>query len=262
MCIEKHEIVRVEQLIVHRGSFLLDRISFSVGPGEVVAILGRTGAGKTLMLETMAGFCRPDGGAVFYRGIPVHQIPLSSRNIGYLYQDLSLFPNMTAGDNIGYCLKLQHRPRAEIRARVREMANLFGIEHVLEQYPGTLSGGEQQRVALARALMLRVPLLLLDEPFSALDPVTRKDLCALVKQICRKFRCAVVLVTHDFQEAVSLADRVGVLLNGTLRGMVPAVELFTAQWDEETRRFLGLEFQVKENEYDGGEILRHTEGAV
>ena len=262
MCYNVNTLLQIDRVSVRRGNFLLDQISFSVSAGEAVAILGRTGAGKTLLMETIAGFCRPDQGAVLLRGKPVHQIPVFRRNIGYLYQDLSLFPHMTAGANIGYCLQIQHRPRAEIRDRVREMAERFGIGHILQQYPGTLSGGEQQRVALARALMLQVPLLLLDEPFSALDPVTRTELYTLVRKICREFQCAVVLVTHDFQEATRLADRVGVLLDGRLRGIVPAQELFCAGWDPEARHFLGLEHQAKENEHDSGGILHHTQNQL
>ena len=147
---------------------------------------------------------------------------------------------MTAGDNIGYSLKLKHRPKAEIRRQVEFMAQRFGIAHRLNQYPGTLSGGEQQRVALARALMTRVSLLLLDEPFSALDPVTKRELYQLIREIRDEFRCAILFVTHDFEEAVQLADRIGILIDGKLRGIVPAQELFTAQWDEDARKFLGI----------------------
>ncbi len=240
------QVLRLENVTVRRGNFLLNQISFSVRAGEIVAILGRTGAGKTLLLETIAGFSRPEAGQVFCRGTDVHQTPLHRRNIGYLYQDFSLFPHMTAAANIGYGLKLRRLPREVIRARVEEMAGRFGICRILEQYPGTLSGGEQQRVALARALMLQTPLLLLDEPFSALDPVTREGLYRLLREVCGEFQCAVVLVTHDFREAAALSHRVGVLLEGSLRGIVPADSLFDAPWDEETRRFLGLEPVKKE----------------
>ena len=234
------EILRLEHVTLRRGSFLLNQISLSVRAGEIAAILGPTGAGKTLLLETIAGFARPEAGRVLCRGADVHRTPLCRRNIGYLYQDLSLFPHMTAAANMGYGLRLRRLPRQEIRKQVEAMADRFGLRAVLDQYPGTLSGGEQQRVALARALMVRTPLLLLDEPFSALDPVTKAGLHRLLREVCGEFQCAVVLVTHDFQEAVSLAGRVGVLLGGTLRGIVPAGALFDAPWDEEARRFLGL----------------------
>ncbi len=240
------EILRLEDVTLRRGSFLLNQIRFSVRAGEIVAILGRTGAGKTLLLETIAGFCRPEAGRVLCRGTNICRIPLHQRNIGYLYQDFSLFPHMIAAANLGYGLKLRRVPKGEIQKRVETMADRFGIRSILDQYPGTLSGGEQQRVALARALMVRTPLLLLDEPFSALDPATKEGLYRLLREICQEFQCAVVLVTHDFREAAALSHRVGVLLGGTLRGVVPAQELFDAPWDEETRCFLGLEAPEKE----------------
>lgn len=243
---QQDEVLRLENVSVRRGTFSLNQISFSVSAGEIVAILGRTGAGKTLLLETAAGFCRPEAGRVLCLGEDVHKTPVHRRNIGYLYQDLSLFPHMTAAANIGYGLALRRLPREEIRTRVEEIAQRFGILRILNQYPGTLSGGEQQRVALARALMVQTPLLLLDEPFSALDPVTREELCCLVRDVCQEFQCAVVLVTHDFREATTLAHRIGVLLDGRLRGIVPAVELFRADWDDEARSFLGLKPNTRE----------------
>ena len=245
MCKECEQVLRLDRVCVRRGGFHLDEISFSVRAGEILALLGRTGAGKTLLLETIAGFCRPESGRVLCLGADVHSTPVHRRGIGYLYQDLSLFPHMTAAANIGYGLRLRRVPREEIRRRVEEIAGRFGIRHILDQYPGTLSGGEQQRVALARALMLRVPLLLLDEPYSALDPVTRASLHRLIREVCGEFSCAVVLVTHDFREAEALAHRVGVLLDGSLRGIVPAGELFRAPWDAETRAFLGLDSELK-----------------
>lgn len=235
-----NDIIRIENVSVRRGKFLLDSVNFSVREQEIMAILGKTGSGKTLLLETIAGFNKPQSGAVMYHGEPIHQIPLWHRNIGYLYQDYSLFPHMTAAANIGYSLKLQHMSNAEIRTRVGEIAERFGITNILEQYPGTLSGGEQQRVALARALITQVPLLLLDEPFSALDPVTKDGLYLTLQNVCRDFRCAVLFVTHDFAEATCLADRVGVLLNGHLRGIVPANELYTTMWDNDVKQFLGI----------------------
>ena len=240
-----NDVIRIEDLSVRRGRFLLDSVSFSVGEQEIVAILGRTGSGKTLLLETIAGFNRPCSGGVICHGRPIHEIPVWERNIGYLYQDYSLFPHMTAAANIGYGLKLRHCPKREIEAKVVEMAERFGIREVLNQYPGTLSGGEQQRVALARALMTQVPLLLLDEPFSALDPVTKNGLYQMLREVCRDFQCAVLFVTHDFSEATQLADRVGVLLDGRLRGMAAAEELFTAPWDDDVKQFLGITKEVQ-----------------
>lgn len=236
-----NELLKVHNLTLRRGNFQLEDVSLSIGEQEIVALIGKTGAGKTVLLETIAGFHRPDRGGVRYQGREISSIPIEARNIGYLYQDYSLFPHMTAENNIGYCLRIRGCPQKEIRESVREMAERFGITGILNQYPGTLSGGEQQRVALARALMMRPQLLILDEPFSALDPVTKRRLYGMIQEIRAQFRCAVLFVTHDFQEAQSLADRVGVLVGGRLQGIVESGALFTANWNEETRDFLGLE---------------------
>ena len=233
-------ILSFQDLIVHRGDFMLDHVSFDVREDEIFAMIGKTGAGKSVLLEAAAGFFAPENGCVRYNGQIVHQIPLHQRNIGYLYQDYSLFPHMTAEENIGYSLKMKRMPKDRIRRQVVEMAEKFEICSVLDQYPGTLSGGEQQRVALARALMMRPKLLLLDEPFSALDPVTKRSLYRMLQDIRREFGCAILFVTHDFAEAEQLADRIGVLIEGKLRGIVKSGELFSSNWDSDVRRFLGI----------------------
>ncbi len=233
-------VLELRNLTLHRGDFLLDHVSFSVEEKEIFAIIGKTGAGKTLLLEVSSGLCKEDGGQVLYRGTPIRDIQVHRRNIGYLYQDYGLFPHMNARENIGFSLRMQHVPAKERQRRVEEMAERFGIREVLEQYPATLSGGEQQRVALARALMMRPPLLFLDEPFSALDPVTRQDFYRMIHEVREDFGCAILFVTHDFSEAQQLADRIGVLIDGRLRGVVEAQSLFTASWEPEVCRFLGI----------------------
>lgn len=217
------DVLRLCRLTVRRGNFVLRDISLSVKAGEILAIIGKTGAGKTLLLESASGLCRPDSGMVLYGGQDICSTPLHQRNIGYLYQEYSLFPHMTAAENIGYGLKLRRTPKAEIRRQVSTLAERFGIGSILSQYPGTLSGGEQQRVALARALILRPRLLLLE--------------------VRRDFGCAVVFVTHDFEEATALADRIGVLIGGQLEGIVPSDRLYTSSWPESVRAFLGLNMQ-------------------
>ena len=134
---------------------------------------------------------------------------------------------------------------SQISGQVEEIASRFGITQVLGQYPGTLSGGEGQRVALARALITRPPLLLLDEHFSALDPVTKQGFYRMLREIQQDFGCAVVFVTHDFVEAVALADRIGVLLDGRLCGIVPSHRLYTEDWSPEVQAFLGMGMEEK-----------------
>ncbi len=246
-------VIEAEELTLRRGRFLMDRVSLRVAPREIFAVIGKTGAGKTLLLESMAGFHRPDGGRVLYGGVPVYRIPVERRNIGYLYQDYCLFPHMTARQNIAYGLKLRRAGREETARRVEELARRFDIARVLDQYPATLSGGEQQRVALARALITQPGLLLLDEPFSALDPVTKQGLYGMLLDIRESFGCSIVFVTHNFREA-AVAHRIGVLLDGRLRGTVLGSELMTAPWDGEVRAFLGLPEQMSGKKDDAGEV--------
>ncbi|MEG2418243.1 MAG: ATP-binding cassette domain-containing protein, partial [Eubacterium sp.] len=241
----KEPLVDVRGLNLSRGDFFLKDIHFTIHAGEILAIIGKTGAGKTMLLETIVGFTTPSSGEVRYGGIEIQQIPLYARNIGYLYQDYSLFPHLTAEANIGYGLKMKGLSKKEIGKGIEEIANRFGITHVLGQYPGTLSGGEGQRVALARALITRPSLLLLDEPFSALDPVTKQGFYRMLREIQQDFGCAVVFVTHDFIEAAALADRIGVLLGGRLCGIVPSHRLYTEDWSPEVQAFLGMGMEEK-----------------
>ena len=193
-----------------------------------------------MLLETAAGFHTPERGEVFLHGQELQSLPIYRRNIGYLYQDYSLFPHMTARANIAFGLRMRGCGREEIRRRVEETAEEFGIGSLLDLYPGTLSGGEQQRVALARALVTKPPLLLLDEPFSALDPMTGKSMQEMLLRVREEHDCAVLFVTHNFEEAEHLADRIGILAEGRLRGVVRQSELYTADWEPEIKHFLGI----------------------
>jgi len=232
--------VEVQAISLHKGSFTLQNIDFAIHPHEVMAIIGQTGAGKTMLLELLAGFQQPDDGAVVLKGKNIKKIALHERNIGYLYQDYCLFPHLTVAENIAYGLQMKKIGTDLCRQRVQEVAEQFGIRHLLTAYPATLSGGEQQRTALARALITQPALLLLDEPFSALDPVTKESMYAMMRRIQKHYHCAIVFVTHDFHEAEELANRVGILLEGRLQAIVPAKSLFSHDWNEETKRFLGI----------------------
>lgn len=234
-------IIEIDHLKIKRGSFTLEELSFAIGRHEILAIIGKTGAGKTLLLEAMTGFNRPKSGGVRFQGNNILDIPINERNIGYLYQDYSLFPHMNAYQNIAYSLKMKRMAKAEIEKQVSEIAEKFKISHILKQYPDTLSGGEKQRVALARALVMEPPLLILDEPFSALDPVSKLDFYEMIKNIRDQFGCAIVFVTHDFGEAIRLADRIGILIGGRFKGIVKSCDLFRHDWDRETLDFLGIE---------------------
>ena len=171
--------------------------------------------------------------------------------LGLVYQDYSLFPHMKVKDNISYGLKMHGFSRQEREARAMELMELLSITHIKEQYPGTLSGGESQRTALARALALNPQVLLLDEPFSALDPSTRQSLYRELRNIHAHFHCTIIFVTHDFSEARTLADRAAILLEGKLMAVTPAGALETGYFTPEVNAFLGRGGQEEQSPRTG-----------
>ena len=163
------ETLEIRDFSVQRGSFTLGPLSCTIRKNEIFAILGYTGSGKTILLESLCGLFPGDSGGIYYDGVEVSQIPVGKRGLGIVTQDHCLFPHMRVEDNIGYGLRCHHVPKAQRQQKVERMLDLLNIRHVRRQYPDTLSGGERQRAALARALILEPELLILDEPFSALD---------------------------------------------------------------------------------------------
>ena len=236
----KAGLIEVRDLRVSRGEFTLTVDELAIKPGEVFAILGSTGSGKTVLMEAIAGAFCVDEGVILLDGKNVDALPIQQRHLGILYQDYALFPHMSVYDNVAYGLKRAKMPRAEIEERVTAMLDLFGIRHIADRYPGVISGGESQRTAMARALVLDPEILILDEPFSALDPTTKQQMYSMLRDVHARFDCTIVFVTHDFNEAQTLADRVGIILDGRLRTVVPASDLFTDEHAEEVRRFLGM----------------------
>ena len=221
-----------KKITLRRGIFLLKDISFSVEQGEIFAVLGKTGAGKSLLLECAAGACTPDQGAVLIQGIHASKLPIEKRGLGLVYQDYSLFSHMSVADNIGYGLTIRGLPKETIRLRVKELGEMMGISKLLDRAPATLSGGEKQRTALARALAVHPKLLLMDEPFSALDPGTRASLCKETALLPARFGCSILLVTHDFREAQLLAQRVGIMADGRLLSVRNADRLYEPDGSE------------------------------
>lgn len=232
--------IKVENLEVTRGEFTLRVDELSIAAGEVFAILGSTGSGKTVLMESIAGAYPIESGRILLDGKDIEGLPIQQRHLGILYQDYALFPHMTVHDNIAYGLKRQRASRDEIERRVSAMLELFGIEHIAGRHPGVISGGESQRTALARALVLEPEILILDEPFSALDPTTKRMMYDMLRDVHARFGCTIVFVTHDFHEAQTLADRVGIILNGRLRCVTDIANLFGDVHDEEVKRFLGM----------------------
>lgn len=231
--------IRIDRLLVTRGSFTLRVDELTVRPREIFAILGETGAGKTVLLEAIAGAYPVDEGAIELDGKNIETLPVRQRHLGIVYQDYALFPHMSVAENIGYGLKMNDVPADEAARRIERQLSLFGIERIADRFPGIISGGESQRCALARALVMEPEILLLDEPFSAVDPATKERLYQTIRDIHRAFDCTIVFVSHDFNEAATLADRVGIVLGGKLRAIARSNELFTKKFDEDVMRFLG-----------------------
>jgi molybdate transport system ATP-binding protein len=232
--------VQVRDLWVDLGEFHLQGVALDVAPGEYMVVLGPTGAGKTVLLETIAGLYSPRQGQVLMEGRDVTTVPPERRGIGFVYQDYVLFPHLSVADNIGFGLKLRRQPRALIQQRVSDMARLLSIDHLLHRDPNTLSGGEQQRAVLARALVVEPRLLLLDEPLSALDPATREDLQRELARLHRALGTTTIHVTHDFEEAVALGDRIAVLNAGRIVQVGSPEAIFRKPASEFVARFVGV----------------------
>src|SRR4051794_34767906 len=198
------------------AAFAVDNVTLDIKAGELIALLGPSGCGKTTLLRIIAGFIQQSEGHVVIGENRVDELPPNRREVGIVFQNYALFPHMSVADNIAYGLAARGVPAAEQKSRVAEMLALIKLDHIASRYPKQLSGGQQQRVALARALAVRPSILLLDEPFAALDKNLRLDMQIEVKRIQRLSGTTTILVTHDQEEALSLADRIAVLNQGRL----------------------------------------------
>lgn len=201
-------MIRLEAIAWRAGAFHMRGIDLEVPSRTYGVLMGPTGCGKTTLLEILCGLRRPLAGRVWVDEREVSQLPPRERGIGYLPQDIALFPNLRVDRQIGFALRLRGRPEAEIQARVRQLADELGVAHLLDRLPDKLSGGEKQRVALGRALAAEPKVLLLDEPLSALDEARRGELTALLRRVQRDHAVTVLHVTHSKAEAEALADRV------------------------------------------------------
>lgn len=197
-----------------------------VQAGEFVTLLGPSGCGKTTLLNLVAGFLQSDGGEILLGGEPVTDLPVWRRNIGMVFQSYALFPHMTVAENVGYGLRARRLARAEVQARVAEALRLVQLSHLGDRRPRQLSGGQQQRAALARALVIRPRILLLDEPFSALDRSLRASMQIEVREIQRQAGLATLFVTHDQGEALSMSDRIAVMSGGMIQQVGTPLEIY------------------------------------
>ncbi|MGX9365971.1 ATP-binding cassette domain-containing protein [Desulfoplanes sp. PS50] len=231
--------LHVQDISIRLGIFHLNRVSMELEKDEYVAVIGPTGAGKTILLECIIGFYRPETGGIFLEGRDITNERPEKRRIGIVYQDYALLPNLTVFANIAYGLKKYIKDGVLVREKVEHMAKSLHISHILERHPETLSGGEQQRVALARSLVVEPKLLLMDEPFSALDPRTRREIRSMLKEIIARTGTSVIHITHDLDDAWSLADKVAFFSDGCLQQFGTLEEVFHRPATPQIADFVG-----------------------
>jgi putative spermidine/putrescine transport system ATP-binding protein len=217
----------------------LDGLSLDIAPGELVALLGPSGCGKTTALRILAGFESADSGTVSVDGTEVSRVPAAKRDMGMVFQSYSLFPNMTALDNVGFGLRMRKLRGAGRNRRAGELLDLVGLTDQARKYPHQMSGGQQQRVALARALAIEPRVLLLDEPLSALDAKVRLQLREQIRSLQQRLGTTTLFVTHDQEEALSMADRVGVMKDGRLEQVAAPGELYAEPATAFVAEFVG-----------------------
>ncbi len=217
----------------------VDRVSLTLPRGEVLAVLGPSGCGKSTLLRAVAGLESLETGSVSYDGQDLARVPTHRRGFALMFQDGQLFPHQSVGANVGYALRVRHRPRAEVATRVEELLDLVGLPGHADRAPATLSGGERQRVALARALAVEPRLLLLDEPLSALDRSLRERLAGDLRSILVSAGTTALLVTHDQEEAFAVADRMAVMRAGRVVQAGTLDEVWRQPVDGDVAGFLG-----------------------
>ncbi len=218
----------------------LDGLSLEIAPGELVALLGPSGCGKTTALRIVAGFESADTGLVLVDGKDISSVSAARRDMGMVFQSYSLFPNMNTLDNVAFGLRMRKQGSAQRRKRAGELLDMVGLAEQAQQYPHQLSGGQQQRVALARALAIEPRVLLLDEPLSALDAKVRLQLREQIRTLQQQLGTTTLFVTHDQEEALSMADRVGVMRQGKLEQIAAPDELYDDPATAFVAEFVGV----------------------
>jgi sulfate transport system ATP-binding protein len=234
-----HAIV-VRDAFKHYGDFVaLDHVDFVVPAGSLTALLGPSGSGKSTLLRTIAGLDQPDTGTITINGQDVTRVPPQRRGIGFVFQHYAAFKHLTVRDNVAYGLKIRKRPKAEIKEKVDNLLEVVGLAGFQSRYPNQLSGGQRQRMALARALAVDPQVLLLDEPFGALDAKVREDLRAWLRRLHDEVHVTTVLVTHDQAEALDVADRIAVLNKGRIEQVGSPTQVYDSPANPFVMSFLG-----------------------
>ena len=217
----------------------LDNVDFAVPAGSLTALLGPSGSGKSTLLRAIAGLDRPDTGTITINGRDVTDVPPQRRGIGFVFQHYAAFKHLTVRDNVAFGLKIRRRPKREIAEKVDNLLEVVGLAGFQNRYPNQLSGGQRQRMALARALAVDPEVLLLDEPFGALDAKVREDLRTWLRRLHEEVHVTTVLVTHDQSEALDVADRIAVLNNGRIEQVGSPAEVYDSPANEFVMSFLG-----------------------
>ncbi|HVE21289.1 MAG TPA: sulfate ABC transporter ATP-binding protein [Acidocella sp.] len=246
---------------------VLDDVSLTVAPGELLALLGPSGSGKTTLLRLIAGLDQPDSGRITIGDIDASSRKPKERGVGFVFQHYALFRHMSVFENIAFPLRVRKAGKTEIRARVVELLRLIQLEALAKRYPSQLSGGQRQRVALARALASQPRVLLLDEPFGALDAVVRRDLRRWLHHLHREMNITTIFVTHDQEEAFELADRVVIMQQGRISQQGTPMDIYRQPANIFVHEFLGesnriachvVDLKVRA---DAGYFLGQTDGA-
>lgn len=232
-------MLKVENLSVDLGQFKLKNINLQINDKEYFVILGPTGAGKTILLESIAGIYSLDNGKIFLDGRNITSLSPKQRHIGIVYQDYMLFPHLTVEKNIKFGLKAQGYLKEEINNKLEEYLELLEISYLRDRYPGTLSGGEQQKTSIARALVTDPDMLLLDEPLGSLDPPTREELNDELRKLHDETGIKTLHVTHNYEEAVYLGDRIAILNGGEIIQVGKPMEVFDKPKSEFVAHFVG-----------------------
>jgi sulfate transport system ATP-binding protein len=233
-------MIEARGIVKRFGAFTaLDGVSVDVPTGSLTALLGPSGSGKSTLLRVIAGLEQPDGGKVSLDGEDVTGLPPQSRGVGFVFQHYAAFKHMTVWDNVAFGLTIRRRPRSEIKQRVNELLDLVQLSGLAKRYPAQLSGGQRQRMGLARALAVDPKVLLLDEPFGALDARVRKELRIWLRRLHDETHTTTVIVTHDQEEAMDVADRVVVMNAGRIEQAAPPRELYDHPANEFVMSFVG-----------------------
>jgi len=233
-------MIRLESLHIRLPDFSLDNVNLDIPDGEFFVLMGPTGSGKTLLLEAIAGLMKTSSGRIFIDGREMTGQPPEKRGIGIVYQDQALFPHLTVAQNISYGLRYHRTDPEKAREHVAGLVSLLDLDRLLGRLPGNLSGGEKQRVALARALTVQPDVLLLDEPLSALDPNFRDDVRQALKALHVSTGATFLMVSHDFSDALSLADRAAVINKGKIEQVGQVEDIFKRPVSTFAADFVGM----------------------